>query len=422
MGKIFKVSGKEDVLGKKRNIYITITKKAGVLNRGKVKYIKCEGKFIKLSVYLKKSAKAAKAERAAANAGRIVKISKKLSVINNISKINDIKIRNLLEKKYSKNAKIYFISSNKKWGGSFSGFSGFSGYASSATGGAPTGHFRDDIMRNHDQPVNRARNGINIDNISIELHEQEDIMFDKICNIEYVIMNDIHIRPYIEFAQNKKMFIKFYWSYANWLNGGKRLWFQLPLHISNFAELMRDNSSGHIHITSEMNKLSDYNINKKPELQENHLTKKTHTYLRAETVIELLYIINMHGETIFSDWFYDPTIRTTRTFNTYFTAENGVWLKHNDGSFVLGENERRGLGYSINNLYFIVGDIFYAIHSGMLNKEKIYMNGGNISRTYIRKNNSRRINYIPSQSQIEWEPFSDSMARLRPDASTRFRY
>ena len=418
MDKIFKVSGKEDVLGKKRNIYITITKKAGVLKRGKVKYIKCEGKFIKLSVYLKKAAKAATAAKAA-NAGRIVKISKKLSVINNISKINDIKIRNLLEKKYSKNAKIYFISSNKKWGGSSSGSSGFSGNALS--GGAPTGHFRDDIMRNHDQPVNRARNGIYIDNLSIELHEQEAI-YNKICNIEYIIMNDIHIRPYVEFSQNRKMFIKFYWSYANWLNGGKRMWFQLPLHISNFAELMRDNSSGHIHITSEMNVLPNYNINKKPELQENAQTRRTHTYLRAETVIELLYIINMHGETIFSDWFYDPTIRTTRTFNTYFTAENGIWARHNDGSFVLGENERRGLGYSINNMYFLVGDIFSIIHSGILNKEKIYMNGGNISRTYIRKNASRYINYIPSQSQIEWEPFSDTVASLRPDASTRFRY
>jgi hypothetical protein len=412
MGKIYKVSGKEDVLGRQRNIYITITKKAGVLKRGKVKYIKCDGKFIKLSVYLKK------ATNARAKAGRIVKISKKLSVINNISKIKDIKIRNLLEKKYSKNAKIYFISSNKKWGGGFSGFSGSSG---AATGGAPTGHFRDDIMRNHDQPVNRARNGIYIDNLSIELHEQEAI-YNKICNIEYVIMNDIHIRPYVEFSQNKKMFIKFYWSYANWLNGGKRMWFQLPLHISNFAELMRDNSSGHIHITSEMNVLPYYNINKKPELHENAQTRRTHTYLRAETVIELLYIINMHGETIFSDWFYDASIGATRTFNTYFTTENGIWVRHNDGSFVLGENERRGLGYSINNLYFLVGDIFSIIHSGILNKEKIYMNGGNISRSYIRKNASRYINYIPSQSQIEWEPFSDTVAILRPDASTRFRY
>ena len=117
MDKEFKVSGKEIVLGRLRNIFAKMKKKLGKqggAQPGKTKYIKCKGEFVKLSTYIKEHDKAVKD---ANKAGRMVKINKKISVIDNVSKIKDKKIRNLLLKTFKKNAKIYFISDNKKWHG-----------------------------------------------------------------------------------------------------------------------------------------------------------------------------------------------------------------------------------------------------------------------------------------------------------------
>ena len=461
MEKVFKVSGKEYVLGRLRNIYVKITKKAGVAQQGKTKYIKCKGEFVKLTTYIKGNAKPiAKAPAAvaiaatAAAAGKTVKISKRVSVIANISKIKDIRTRKLLEKTFKKNAKLYFIKDNNRWDGG--GIGGMyrtpsdrgarrpsrersTGRAATgrarerSTGRAATGRARERstslerdnrhyVMRNRDQPVNRRADGTNIDDLSIELHEQEHVMFEKICNLEYVFRDTIRIRPYIKFQQNMKMFIKFYWSYDNWVDRGTRQWFEMPLHFSNFTEIMTGDMSGHIHITSEMKELRTYNIDKADYLEENHHTGKTHTYLRAQNLHDLTHILRTHGMDIFSDWFYDGTIGSRNIFTTYFTTRDGRWTRHNDGSFVLGEEEQRGLCFSINNLSLILTDVFNIIGSGYLDKNKVYMSNGNITRSYILKRAYNRINYDYSQSQIEWVPYSDTVARLRPDASRRFGY
>ena len=448
MEKVFKVSGKEYVLGRLRNIYVKITKKAGVAQQGKTKYIKCKGEFVKLTTYIKGNAKPiAKAPAAvaiaatAAAAGKTVKISKRVSVIANISKIKDIRTRKLLEKTFKKNAKLYFIKDNNRWDGG--GIGGMYRRPSDrgvrrpsrerSTGRAATGRARGRstslerdnrhyVMRNRDQPVNRRADGTNIDDLSIELHEQEHVMFEKICNLEYVFRDTIRIRPYIKFQQNMKMFIKFYWSYDNWVDRGTRQWFEMPLHFSNFTEIMTGDMSGHIHITSEMKELRTYNIDKADYLEENHHTGKTHTYLRAQNLHDLTHILRTHGMDIFSDWFYDGTIGSRNIFTTYFTTRDGRWTRHNDGSFVLGEEEQRGLCFSINNLSLILTDVFNIIGSGYLDKNKVYMSNGNITRSYILKRAYNRINYDYSQSQIEWVPYSDTVARLRPDASMRFGY
>jgi hypothetical protein len=199
MDKVFKVSGREDVLGRLRNIYVRMTKKIGVPQQGKTKYIKCKGEFVRLTTYIKENAKPA-ARVKPVDVGKTVKISKRVSVIANISKIKDIRTRKLLEKTFKKNAKIYFIKDNKRWAGSDGGSGGLTYEGGMYRTGRASGHsrerstgratrrstsrerdYRRNVMRNRDQTVNRGTDGSSIDRLSVELHEQEHVIFDKIC-------------------------------------------------------------------------------------------------------------------------------------------------------------------------------------------------------------------------------------------------
>ena len=479
MDKVFKVSGREDVLGRLRNIYVRMTKKAGVAQQGKTKYIKCKGEFVKLTTYIKENARvraanaavAAKPAVAANAAGKTVKLSKRVSVIANISKIKDIRTRRLLEKTFKKNAKIYFIKDNKRWssnGGSSNGGSSNGGSGDGLTyeggmyrTGRARGHsrersrerstgrataratrrstsrerdYRRNVMRNQDQPVNRRTDGSSIDRLSIQLHEQEHVIFDKICNIEYVFRGAIHIRPYIKFEQNRKMFIKFYWSYEGWLHNGVREWFEMPLHISNFTEIMNGNLSGHIHITSEATELLKYNIGVRDNLEAVGVAGRTHTYLRAENIRQVIQILRTHGMDIFSDWYYagfsaaaagaaGAAGATADRLRTYFTTTDGGWKRHTNGNYRLNEEEQRGLCFCINNFSFILADMFNDIEAGYLEESNVRMNEGNIIRRYIDEyDRYAHIDYKYSELQSEWTPFSDQPVRMLPTASTRFRY
>jgi hypothetical protein len=461
MDKVFKVSGREDVLGRLRNIYIRMTKKAGVAQQGKTKYIKCKGEFVRLTTYIKENARAnaANAANAASAAGKTVKISKRVSVIANISKIKDIRTRRLLEKTFKKNAKLYFIKDNKRWKGSDGGSGGGGltyeggmyrtgrarGHSRERSRERSTGRatgratrratrrstsrerdYRRNVMRNRDQPVNRRTEGSSIDRLSIQLHEQEHVIFDKICNIEYVFRGAIRIRPYIKFEQNKKMFIKFYWSYEGWLHNGVREWFEMPLHISNFTEIMNGNLSGHIHITSEATELLKYNIGVRDNLEADGVAGRTHTYLRAENIRQVIQILRTHGMDIFSDWYYagfSAAAAAADRLRTYFTTTDGGWIRHTNGNYRLNEEEQRGLCFCINNFSFILADMFNDIEAGYLEEGNVRMNDGNITRRYINEyDRYAHIDYKYSELQSEWTPFSDQPARMLPTASTRFRY
>jgi hypothetical protein len=280
-------------------------------------------------------------------------------------------------------------------------------------------------MRNRDQPVNRGTDGSSIDRLSLQLHEQEPVIFDKICNIEYVFRDAIRIRPYIKFEQNKKMFIKFYWSYTDWLHNGVREWFEMPLHISNFTEIMTGNLSGHIHITSEATELLKYNIGVRDNLEAVGVAGRTHTYLKAENIRQVIQILRTHGMDIFNDWYYEGFTATAAPdrLRTYFTTTDGGWIRHNNGNYRLTEEEQRGLCFCINNFSFILADMFNDIEAGYLEEGNVRMNSGNITRRYINEyDRYAHIDYKYSELQSEWTPFRDQPARMLPTASTRFGY
>jgi hypothetical protein len=258
MDKEFKVLGKEDILGRLRNIYGKMKKKVGKQDKlllGKTKYIKCKGEFVKLSTYIKEHAKAVKD---ANKAGRMIKINKKISVINNISKIKDKKIRNLLLKTFKKNAKIYFISDNKKWHGKGGGVfceddskdfcrDSDKGVIRSLfidpgrehdRGRAPiidhgSGRSRDtEPGRDHgivrvpisgsDRDSGRSRERLKrepIDAISIQLSNEHNlnIFMGEINNLYYSVKikednKSFVIRPFIKYTKNDKIIINFYFS------------------------------------------------------------------------------------------------------------------------------------------------------------------------------------------------------------------
>jgi hypothetical protein len=317
MDKVFKVSGREDVLGRLRNIYVKITKKAGVAQQGKTKYIKCKGEFIRLTTYIKEKAKpSAKPVKAAANAvGKTVKISKRVSIIANISEIKDIRTRKLLEKTFKKNAKLYFIKDNKRWKGGCSGLKG----------GVFTGDITEDVSKN------RAIETDKTDLINT-LKDSSKITIRKICNLEYrfnIDDNEYIIRPYIK-LNNNKIIIELYLSKNNLTHtttsrSEERVWISLPIHISLFFDINTTGRHSFIHITGEMPQLQKYHISAATNLTVNR-EKKTHTYLMADNISELLDILKTHGENIFQDWVATNPDKYIDV-DEYYNIVNYNWVK-----------------------------------------------------------------------------------------------
>jgi hypothetical protein len=340
MDKNFKISGREDVLGKQRNIYVKINKKA------KTKYIKCKGEFIKLSTYIKEKATPTKAANADDNdAGKIIKINKKVNVINNISKIKDIKIRNLLVKTFKKNAKLYFIKDKKGWKGK--GGTGLTGL----TGGIFTGDITRDVSRNRAQETDDTT-------LIRTLENSNGIIIRKICNLEYQFKIDgvdYIIRPYVNLKGNK-IIIELYLT-----NDKDRFWISLPIHISQFFNKNVSGKHSFIHITAEMKILEKYHILTTQKLRINSV-KKTHTYLMADNILELLDILRTHGKEVFGDW---GTREQYKYINLeeYYNIDRHKWNKIN--SVYSGHNIRSlDIVKCIEKLDEIFLHIFTTIYAG----------------------------------------------------------
>jgi hypothetical protein len=368
MDKEFKVLGKEDVLGRLRNIYGKMKKKVGKQDKqllGKTKYIKCKGEFVKLSTYIKEHAKAVKD---ANKAGRMVKINKKISVINNVSKIKDKKIRDLLLKTFKKNAKIYFISDNKKWhgkgGGDFCKDSEeIQDFCRDSDKGVKRSIFSGrvhDPGRDRDRDHARVSERLSyepIDDISIQLSNKDnlDIFMGKINNLYYSVKEGNNksfvIRPFIKYTKNDKIIINFYFSieedtrWADWKKlerywgslgisddnigekWGGRKWIELPIHVTLFFSVTKEGGnyiSRHIHITSETDKLAIYGI-KTQKLEIKGKEKKTHTYLLANNIEKLLNILKNKGRDIFGDWIEGSNTGNLTDHRLYKCPHNGEW-------------------------------------------------------------------------------------------------
>jgi hypothetical protein len=357
MDKEFKVSGKEDVIGILRNIYTKMKKKCDRQGKpllGKTKYIKCKNEFVKLSTYIKEHTKAVKD---ANKEGRMVKINKKISVIDNVSKIKDKKIRNLLLKTFKKNAKIYFISDNKKWhrkGGSI------------------------EFSRDTEQGVLRRkdRNSENylydvVDEISIQISDTYnlDTFMSNINNLYYNIQTGVSdkvfiIRPYIKYTENDKIVIHFYFTLddSRWKDIDNN-WIEMPIHITLFfsvSELQQNKYySKHIHITSENKRLEGFGIS-----TQNLKVKgdRTHTYLLANNIPELLEIMIQEGERIFKDWVYKASVNNDADIHLKH-PNNGVWkdVRQKFKSKDLTEEEKYLIHKGIQSLDRIIFDIFYIL-------------------------------------------------------------
>jgi hypothetical protein len=261
------------------------------------------------------------------------------------------------------------------------------------------------------------------DEDKVKLTKHELLEMDAYVHITSPIRRLVDLLNIIKFQQNMKMFIKFYWSCENWLHNGVREWFEMPLHISNFTEIMNGNLSGHIHITSEATELIKYNIGVRDTLQAVGDAGRTHTYLRAENIREVIQILRTHGMDIFSDWYYGGFTASPDRLRTYFTTTNGGWIRHTNGNYTLTEEEQRGLCFCINNFSFILADMFNDIEAGDLEEGNVRMNKGNITRRYINEyDRYARIDYKYSELQSEWTAFNNQPARMLPTASTRFRY
>jgi len=326
MDKEFKVSGKEIVLGRLRNIFAKMKKrlgKQGGAQPGKTKYIKCKGEFVKLSTYIKEHDKVNKADKD----GKIVKINKKISVINNISKIKDKKIRNLLLKTFKKNAKIYFISDNKKWHGK---------------GGVYTGFFDKDVKTEKiDNGTDRGNYFVSPRQLLIQLNYDDKVdaiishilllglntdLFQNINNIIYTIkLDDINhaiIRPSIVFTPNKHFYIYFYIYIDD-------KWIHIPIHITLFlydmVKSIPDNKlkfrTGFIHITSNSNIIPFFE-------------NKNHLYLHGSNFSELAKIMGKHGNDMFENCGYDTVVSTDTELYEYNPNETkGVWEQKRDSKF-----------------------------------------------------------------------------------------
>jgi hypothetical protein len=303
MNNLFKLQGKEKVCNKDRNIFVKINKKT------ETKFIKYKGEYIKLKTYVKnyKYHKENKNNR------------NKLNIINNIKDIKDKKIRDVFNRRFEKNAKIYILSKKH------------------LKGGARV--FDNDVSRNNDIIANRKIGApiILVDNrtiIDIEyLSDFDDIfievekiakdtsvphIFEKINNLWYTIViidKEIEykcfIRPHITYTPYQKFYLYFYFTIDNesWGGSGNRRWIKLPFHISLiFNEMILNNyenknkieciTSSHIHLTSE--KLDVFNIKTRLEVK----SHKTHTYLIAKSIKDFVDIMDEHGKTIFEDWSY----------------------------------------------------------------------------------------------------------------------
>jgi hypothetical protein len=308
MDSIFKISGKEDVLGRLRNIYSKMKKDKTL---GKTKYIKSKGVFIRLSIYIKENKENAKDAKKVTKVTKVTKAAKakrsslkkhrKIIVIDNINNIKDTKIRHLFLKTFKKNSKIYIYSDNKKWKGG-----GLETYNDVVTHDNDNGTDRGTYYLSELTPpkIYRLMYDENIDGIIAKIIEigtnntTAPNLFEQISNLMYKISYTTSyttiysIRPYIS-IKDDLLIIYFYINIDN-------IWIKLPIHITLYLRDMTEYANadqikiktGFLHITCD-------NIDIFNKLQGSE--KKTHLYLKGKNFYELSQIMKTHGEKMFLD-------------------------------------------------------------------------------------------------------------------------
>ena len=411
MGDIFKVYGKnkENIQGKMRKIYGKMNKK-GVL--GKTKYIKYKGYFVKLSAFMKGKNEVNKAKKGGTTKGgaKSAKRSltrlgkhKRVAVIDNISDIKDKRIRNLYLKTFKKNAKLYIFADNKRWKGGKIKYS-----------------------HNKDEPILRKRNARFIHDFKVEargmgsharviasptteidyIHAIDDItmrmqrfgfdsptskMFEGINNLKYTIRDSgggitYYIRPSIEFVPYDKVIIYFYItkkggfsqvtpaSTSTPINTDKK-WIRMSIHITIFLKMMtevviEDSQyklfSGHLHITSEKENNTRYNI--KTTLNGSN---STHTYLLGDDMGEMVKIMETMGGDIFKAWSFNNSAPSVTDKEkalklTLYEPYNNMWGEYRNDCeslrLLLTNDEKKHIfDNCFKNLRYIYCNIFHIL-------------------------------------------------------------
>jgi hypothetical protein len=425
----FKPQGIEYICGKNRNIYFKMNKNNTAL--GKTRYIKYKREFIKLSTFIKehynkKTKKHINYEK-----------KPNVTIINNINDIKDKKIRALFKRTFKKNAKIYIYTSKKiKRGGaafdvdvlrnndkSMSREPTSQKYVAALKSRALRPNNSDPYPYNLEVPYDAK-----VDDIIYKITKlsQNKTHFVRINNLIYKVSfkkdgKDVeyYIRPHIDFTSPYKRFIiNFYVC----IDISKPLkWIKLPLHLSLFINDMIEKkiregrrtddeeyeiamlNTGHIHITSD-DKIKNFNISTTLDLKTKSSAASsrgrahssgahssgaasphsrapssapslsTHTYLIADSLRKVAYIMRDHGEEIFKDWYYDNSTETDTQHKkfTLFAPINNKWGASPDGENIeLRDNQKKEIFEKcFKNLHYIISNIF-----SILDEEKIVYDG-----------------------------------------------
>jgi hypothetical protein len=422
MDGIFKIYGKEDVLGRLRNIYSKMKKDKTL---GKTKYIKSKGKFIRLSIYIKENAKdakdakdakkvtkatqSAKAAKAAKAKRSILKKHRKIIVIDNINNIKDTKVRHLFLKTFKKNSKIYIYSDNKKWKGG-----GIETYDEMVTQDNGTDRGTFDLYKLTHPNIFTLQYDENIDGIIAKIIDigtnniAVSNLFEQISNLKYKISYTTSyttiysIRPYIS-IKDDRLIINFYINKDN-------IWIKLPIHITLYLRDMTEYANaaqikirtGFLHITCDnidiFNKLQD------PE-------KKTHLYLKGKDFNELSQIMKTHGNRMFLRSGYvtgtiDIVLNKYKPNLTTTSGVNRIWGTI-EGKFKLDDGPlKTGINYIIqNHLPKIIRHIFMMFDF----KTSDVSMGGIVTESVHKINPDRTTN--PDYIQISVNSLIDTSTR-----------
>jgi hypothetical protein len=420
MNNIFKLHSIKLICGKNRNIYIKTNKKTS--KQSKTEFIKYKGEFIKLNTFIREYDKNNKKKR-------INYYKKNAIIINNIDDIKDKKIRDLFNKTFKKNAKIYIYTDKKL-----------------SRGGA----FKDDVSRNNDivaprnfvaKPHNFAtrqprRSNSRFDDLipyQLEIdynNKYDDIireilkigkttLFEQINNLEYTIFVEdgirYVIRPFIDFAPYKKIFLYFYINTVQFDNNGIQKWIKLPLHLSLFLNDMIEKfetqpvdssgikclTTGHIHITSD-DKLKNFNISthldntKYDRRSSTTVSTSTHTYLIAGNLKQADEIFKTHRKEIFKDWFYDKSTETDNKDlkSSLYIPSNNKWvlIKEEDvNAITLTSTQKKQIFECFNKLQYIISNILYILDNGAFSNNNLSGSFIGIISKYISNTVSRVI-------------------------------